>query len=227
MKSALLAAATAALFVAGPDASAHASATATIGGVTVTQSGSGPDFGLTNWFVSLDAGQSISRTFSYDVTMHTDGLPATRTWDNTTVFGCLPLHEVKCGPRPTGNELVEVYLETYRDDRVANPAMQFSGTIAIDRLDTSPGTESFEGSFTLTATNLGEGVQSDGIALFAAMWVDSSDSAPIPEPGNLSLALGGIAILLRRRLAAALTGTGRRFTFRQPWRQGPSLSEAP
>ena len=37
--------------------------------------------------------------------------------------------------------------------------------IAIDRLDTSPGTESFEGSFTLTATNLGEGVQSDGIAL--------------------------------------------------------------
>jgi len=227
MKTAFLAAATAALLLAGPHASAHASATATIGDVTVTQVGSGPNFGLMDWFVSLDAGQSVSRTFSYAVTMHTDGLPATRTWDYSTTFACLPLHEVKCGPRPTGDELAEVYIKTYRDDRAANPVMQFSGMISYDVLDTSPGTESFAGSFTLTATNLGEGVQFDDIALFAAVWVDSSDSAPIPEPGNLPLMLAGVAILLRRRLAPALTGAGRRRAVRHPGRHCPILAEAP
>lgn len=222
MKTALLAAATAALFLASPDASAHASATATIGGVTVTQAGSGPNFGITNWYVSLDTGESVSETFTYEVTMHTDGLPATRTWDHTTLFGCMPLHEFKCGPEPTGVELAEVYIKTYRDDRVANPFILFSGLISYDVLDTSPGTESFGGSFTLTATNLSVGVQSDAISLFAAMWVDSSDRAPIPEPGNLSLMLAGIAILLRKRLAPAVAVAGRRRTS-----QCSTLAEAP
>lgn len=226
MKTALLAAATAALFLAVPGARAHASATATIGDVTVSQVGSGANFGLVNWYVSLDTGESASETFSYAVTMHTDGLPATRTWDYSSPFACLPLHEVNCGPAPTGHELAEVYIKTYRDDRVANPFILFSGLLSEDVLDTSPGTESFAGTITLTATNLGEGVKSDGIVVFAAMWVDSSDRAPIPEPGSLPLMIAGSAILLRRRLALALTEAGRRRMFRHPGRHGPILAEA-
>ena len=222
MKTALLAAATAALFLASPDASAHASATATIGDVTVSQVGSGANFGLVNWYVSLDTGESASQTFSYAVTMHTDGLPATRTWDYTSPFACLPLHEVKCGPAPTGQELAEVYIKTYRDDRSASPFILFTGLISEDVLDTSPGTESFAGTITLTATNLGEGVKSDGIVVFAAMWVDSSDRAPIPEPGNLSLMLAGMAIQLRKRLAPALAVDRRRRTV-----QSSTHAEAP
>jgi hypothetical protein len=197
MKIALPAAIAAALALSSAGALAHASATADIGGISVTQDGSGANFGITFWQVSLGSFESTSRVFDYSVTLHTDALPATRTWDDSTLFACLPLHEMKCGPDATGMELVEAYLETYRDGREANPFITFSGIFADDLFYSAAGTETVSGSFTLTATNTGIGPQSDSINLFASLWVDSSDATPaVPEPGSLALGLAGLSAVL-------------------------------
>jgi len=197
MKIALTASVAAALLLAGPGAMAHASATAHIGDVSVTQDGSGANFGITFWQVSLGSFESASRVFDYSVTLHTDGLPATRTWDDSTPFACLPLHEMKCGPEATGMELVEAYLETYRDGREANPFIDYSGIFATDLFYSDAGSETVSGSFTLTATNTGLGPQSDSISLFASLWVDASEATPaVPEPGGLALGLTGLSAVL-------------------------------
>jgi len=206
MNHAVAAALAAALILAGSDAAAHASATAQIGDVSVSQDGSGPNFAITEWDVTLGTGESVSQTFSWSVTLHTDGLPATRTWDDGTVFGCLPLNEIKCGPAATGSELVEAFLQTYRDGRDANQFIDFTNTFTDDILYDSAGTQTLSGSFTLTATNTGVGPQSDSIGLFAALWVDSAGATPpVPEPGGLALAAVGLSTVL-----AALRRRGRR-----------------
>jgi len=206
MNHAVAAALAAALILAGSDAAAHASATVQIGDVSVSQDGSGPNFAITEWDVTLGTGESVSQTFSWSVTLHTDGLPATRTWDDGTVFGCLPLNEIKCGPAATGSELVEAFLQTYRDGRDANQFIDFTNTFTDDILYDSAGTQTLSGSFTLTATNTGIGPQSDSISLFAALWVDSADvTPPVPEPGGLALAAVGLSTVL-----AALRRRGRR-----------------
>jgi len=206
MNNAVAATLAAAMILAGSDAIAHASATAQIGDVSVSQDGSGPNFAITEWDVSLGTGESVSQTFSWSVTLHTDGLPATRTWDDGTVFGCLPLYEMKCGPAATGSELIEVFLQSYRDGRAANPFIDFTDTFANDILYDSVGTQTLSGSFTLTATNTGIGPQSDGIGLFAALWVDSAAATPpVPEPAGIALGIAGLATVL-----AALRRRGRR-----------------
>lgn len=210
MRIALSAAVATALALSSAAATAHAWATADIGDASVTQDGSGANFGSTFWNVSLGAGESVSQVFDYRVTMHTDALPASRNWEGS-VFICLPLFEVKCGPDPTGRELVEAYLETYQDGRVSNPFITFSGKFVDDLFFDSAGTETVSGSFTLTATNVGVGPQSDGIDLFASLWVDSNDAAVIPEPGGLALSLAGLSVVLaelrRRKRPAKPRGT--------------------
>ncbi|MET0382038.1 MAG: hypothetical protein ABW032_01320 [Burkholderiaceae bacterium] len=210
MKNVFPAALAAALAIASSGAAAHAWATADIGAVNVSQMDSGPNFGITNWNVSLATGESISQTFSYRITLHTDGLPAARTWDDSTQFACLPLLLAKCGPDATGAEQVEVFLDTYRDGRQANPFVSFTGTFSDDVFLTSAGTDTFAGDFTLTATNTGFGFQGDGIGLLAAIWVDSNGPVPtIPEPDKLTLGLAGLCTALlalrgKRRAIAAV-----------------------
>ena len=59
MNHAVAAALAAALILAGSDAAAHASATAQIGDVSVSQDGSGPNFAITEWDVTLGTGEGV------------------------------------------------------------------------------------------------------------------------------------------------------------------------
>ena len=206
MKRAITAGVAAALAFASTESWSTAWVTAQLGDVSVSQTGSGPNFAITPWFISLEDGESQSRTFSWSVTVHTDGLPATRTWDNTTLFGCMPLYQTKCGPDPTGSELVEAYLKVHRDGRSANQFITLSDNFEEDQVYAGVGTETFSGTFTLTATNIGGGGQGDELGLVAAVWVDSSDATPaVPEPGGVGLLLAGLSTVLagvhRRRRA--------------------------
>lgn len=207
MRHARTAMAAALLVLASTAASANAWVSAHIGDTSVSQNGSGPNFGITGWYVTLDTGESVSKTFDWSVTFYSDHLPATRTWDSGTIFGCMPVYELKCGPDPTGYELIEAYLETSRDGREANPFIDFTGTFTEDFLYNITGQQTASGSFTLTATNTGFGPQSDAIGLLAAVWVDASDQpAPIPEPAGLALTLAGLSLVAaagRKRRARA------------------------
>jgi len=206
MRIARSAAVAAALALSSATATAHAWATAQIGDLSLALDGSGTQFGITYWNVLLEPHESVSRVFDYSLGVHTDGLPATRTWESVPF--CEPLPEGKCGPDPTGRELVEADLETYQSSR-SNPWVTFSGGLIDDVIHDAAGTRTESGSFTVTATNVGVSPEASVIALFASFWIDSNDVAVIAEPDGLALSLAGMSVVLaqlRRRKRSANAG---------------------
>ncbi|MDP9123136.1 MAG: PEP-CTERM sorting domain-containing protein [Pseudomonadota bacterium] len=192
-KEAAIVAAT--LLASAPGALAHASATIDFAGIKLTQNGSGTNFAGTFFGTTLAAGQSISQQFNYTVQIVDNGLAADRAWST-----CLPLSLIDCGPAATGFEQVQVELQAFRDGREANPFIDFTGGPSQTVFDGISGqTATFSGTFTLTETNTDQfGQWGDTELLFAALWVDSHDMAPVPEPTALAAMLAGLALVGRR-----------------------------
>lgn len=194
MKRNFWAATAAFLMLAAGGAQAHAYADFTIGGVDVSQNSSGFNYALIWFGEPLAPGASLSRTFDYSIKLHTDGLPATRTWGGY----CSP--ESTCGPADDGQEHAQFdfFILQARD---ANPLVHFdiSDYPAFASNAVGPGqTLSYSGSFTITETvDFNAGDANAPVLIYAGTWVDSNDmSSPVPEPANgLLLLAGALAVI--------------------------------
>ena len=195
MRLTACAAIVAALLAASPHADASAWADISFAGLHVGGQGSGTSFDGFAFGVDLVGGQSFTEQFPYVITLHADGGPAQRDWD-----ACLPLSVFHCGPAATGSELVEFEFGS-AGSREASPFTdyQFSDappTLAIE----ADGTVTYRGTFSITETVAPFGsyfANSDGIFVWVATWIDSSDGAvlAVPEPGVSALMLLGLGML--------------------------------
>ena len=195
-----LAMAAAALALASSATIAHTTMDATFGPFSlVPQGGPGYTFGIMEFDVSLGPHESFSQTFSYSVTLHTDGLPADKGWQDWEE--CLPLPEAICAPAPTGHELAFVYGGLTSDDRNGN-TLDFTGSTGPWELGFEldhAGTVTYSGTFSIVAYNP-DPYQPGSTALFffAGDWRSSNDdpaAQPVPEPAEAALTLAGLGLL--------------------------------
>jgi hypothetical protein len=203
MKRTFLAAAAALTLSAGA-AQASAYVTGTWIGYDLSQSIGGANFVYSEPLgVPLQPGQTWSQTFDYSLTLHNDGLPAGRDWEDR----CVGLPGPICAPAADGQEMAHV---TFGAQITKEASGYFS--YSIDGLpwggdfDAAPGqTVSYSGTFTVTETVgpvvLDPFTQLDSLFLFAAAWVDSSSVSAVPEPSSTTLLLAGLVGLgiARRR----------------------------
>jgi hypothetical protein len=194
MRLTACAAIVAASLSASPQADASAWADVSFAGMHLSGQGSGAWFDATFFGRSVEPGGSYTQTFPYTITLHADGLPATRGWST-----CLPLTVTDCGPAPTGSELVEFEFGT-ENTRETSPFVSYymSGQPAsVVLLD--DGTATYSGTLSLTETIAPFGSyfpSTDYLTIWAAIWIDSGDALPaVPEPGESALMLLGLGVL--------------------------------
>lgn len=196
--------AAAALALGIPGAWAHAYVTGTWAGFDLSQAVGGANFVYVEPGVPLQPGQTWSQTFDYSLTLHNDGLPAGRDWEDR----CVGLPGPICAPPADGQEMAHV---TFGAQITKEASGYFSYSIAglpwDGDFDAAPGqTVSYSGTFTVTETAgpvvLDPFTHLDALFLFAGAWVDSSTVSAVPEPSSTALLLAGlvgIGISRRRR----------------------------
>lgn len=143
--------------------------------------------------ITLAAGQSIDLFYDYTVTLSDDGLPGP-----SYSLDCAPLHIELCAPfASSGYEgaLVDI-LVGYRDPRIANRFLSFSGAILNFSLPSNGIPEFFQtsGTIDLNIANLSSSTQSDYFGQYAFAFVDSNPLSPIPEPPSYVFLLAGLCV---------------------------------
>ena len=200
MKSTLLAGGlAAALASASCPAFAKAYVTGTFAGVHVGQVGSGWNGGyLGPVGVDLAPGDSQTFVYSFSVTLHTDGLPATRAWSDCATIP----YSMDCGAKPTGFETAQFDFDLFPPRDASGywnyaESGQFFGSLTAPA---GGGTATYTGAFTITetATKFRDQPfgQYDVIIPYAFAFVDS---APIPEAPTAALLVAGLGLLAARR----------------------------
>ncbi len=195
----------AALLVIGARADAHAYADISFDGLNVSGQGSGTWFDVLYFGHPLASGTSFTASFPYAITLHADGLPASRTWDF-----CIPLTEVDCGPPATGHEQV-AFDFGFEQTPEASPftSYQFSGLPTSLMVD-SAGTSTYRGTFSITESvaPFGTFQNLDYLVVWGATWIDSNNTLPaVPEPGAATLLL--LALGVFAHMSRAQTGRRR------------------
>jgi hypothetical protein len=140
--------------------------------------------------VDLQPLETVSRSFTYTVTLSDDGLPAFRV---DTI--CTPDHLSDCGPAPTGLEQAYALIEIGRDRRAidsdnvylddSNIVQSFQSITGMPR--------TYAGTLTYTATDTSEYMSQ--IARLQLMVYVLADVAPVPEPAPWLPALAGLAFV--------------------------------
>lgn len=140
--------------------------------------------------VDLQPLETVSRSFTYTVTLSDDGLPAFRV---DTI--CTPDHLSDCGPAPTGLERAYALIEIGRDRRAIDTNNAFiDDTNIIQTFQSATGVpRTYAGTLTYTATDTSEYLPQ--VAQLQVMLYVLADVAPVPEPPNREMALAGMAIL--------------------------------
>ena len=194
MRLTACAAIVAALLSASPHADASAWADVSFTGMHLGGEGSGAWFNATFFGRDVEAGGSYTETFPYTITLHADGLPASRWWST-----CLPMTVTDCGPAATGSELVEFEFGT-ENTRETSPFVSYymSGQ-PPSLVVTADGTVTYTGTLSLTETIAQFGSyfpSTDYLTIWAAVWIDSSDGVvAVPEPAETALMLAGLGML--------------------------------
>lgn len=196
MKRNFLAVVAAALALVGAPAWSHATVSARFGPISAGNDSSGWSFDYFRIDNMVPLGGSIALTYDYVVNVHIDGLSAARTWG-----GCIPTNGSWCGPKPTGEEQVEVdFFFVEARDGSADLAWGIKGGPPSSELFTAPGDYSLSGTFTVTATRGASDdpwSSDDNISLVVGTFDDSSPLSPVPEPAELTLLLAGLPLLKR------------------------------
>jgi hypothetical protein len=188
------------------NAHAAASASVTINGRTVSQTGSGSNlfplqlsesFYLYN--VQLGVGQSADFTFDYILHLRDDGLPVEMPQGSlaASVFSCVPLIITTCGPRYTGFEVAKLDFDVaYRDGRALNRWIE-ARTDGPSHVTRQTGGDSFadmlteSGTVHVHVTNTSITPESDSFLVYSAVWV-----LAVPEPQTWALMLIGLATVV-------------------------------
>jgi len=165
------------------------------------------DTNTANWnyqFLTVDvaAGQTVTRSWQYTVTVADDGLPALRTEDNV----CTPDFLSDCGPPATGFEQAYALIEIGRDHRDVNDDNAFleDGNLVQSFHSVTGDPHTFTGTLTWTGTNLSE--VRPQTAQLQVMLFALADVSAVPEPAGAALALLALLPLAaRRRRGPALT----------------------
>ena len=145
--------------------------------------------------VDLQALETVSRTFTYTVTLSDDGLPAFRV---DTI--CTPDHLSDCGPAPNGIGAGYALIEIGRDRRdidTDNAFIDDANIIQTFPFDKSP-PRTYAGTLTYTATDTSEYLPQ--VAQLQVMVFVLADVAPVPESPSCEMALAGMAFLVMTML---------------------------
>lgn len=202
MQRNVLAAIAAAFSILGSGAQAHAYVTGTFAGAPVSWSASGWNFFDPEPIgVDLAPGASQSWTFSYSITLHTDGLPATRNWEAT--LGCAQIpYGIDCGHSPDGVETAQFDFNLF-PPREASGYWNYSESGDFGGSLTAPvggGTATYTGSFTITetATTFRDSTfgSADMIYPYSIAFVDA---AAVPEVPASAMLIAGLGLLATRR----------------------------
>jgi hypothetical protein len=203
MQRNVLAAIAAAFSILGSGAQAHAYVTGTFAGAPVSWSASGWNFFDPEPIgVDLAPGASQSWTFTYSITLHTDGLPATRDWEGT--IGCPGIpYGVDCGHVPDGFETAQFDFSLF-PPREASGYWNYTESGDLSGSLTAPaggGTATYTGSFSITETATvfrdAEFGWADKLYPYGIAFVDAS---PVPELPPSVMLMAGLGLFgLRRR----------------------------
>lgn len=198
MRLTTCAAIVAAFLAASPHADASAWADVTFNGMRLSGQGSGARWDVFFFGQPVDAGQSFTEQFPYTITLHADGLPAARLWND-----CLPLSFTDCGPAATGSELVEFEFGTLRT-RETSPYVEYQMTGAPPAMAVEAnGTVTYSGVLSITESIPPTGTyfpSTDYLVIWAATWIDSADGVvSVPEPAAPGLMLAGLGLLAAMR----------------------------
>ena len=173
-------------------ASASASVQVTGAGIDVaaTVNTNTAEFNYGFFEVDLQPLETVSRSFTYTVTLSDNGRPAFRA---DTI--CTPDHLSDCGLAPTGLEQAYALIEIGRDRRnVDNDNVYLDDTNIVQSFQSITGMpRTYTGTLTYTATDTSEYMPQ--IARLQLMLYVLADVAPVPEPSSWLPASAGLAFL--------------------------------
>jgi hypothetical protein len=198
----LMAAAFAALTLVSEGAQARAYITGTFAGHPFSQTTSGWSYvDQEPVGVDLAPGASQTWTFNYTVTLHTDGLPATRDWEGTIGCPSIP-YGSDCGHTPDGYETAQFDFDIF-PPREASGYWNYTESGMISGSLTAPvgaGSVTYSGTFSITETattfrdepfGWADAVYPYGVAIV--------DAAPIPEAPTGAMIMAGLGFMALRR----------------------------
>jgi hypothetical protein len=176
--------------------------------VSVAVSTNTAAFYYTFFTVDLDPGQTVSRSFTYTVSLADDGLSAVRPPDDP----CTPDFLTDCGPPATGFEQAYALIEVGRDRRNVDEndfwVVDSSFQQSFHSVTGNP--RQFTGTITYTATDSSEFLaQSVQLQVMLYALADVHAVVAVDEAASWSLlALGLLPLLARRRAGGAVSRSG-------------------
>jgi hypothetical protein len=160
----------------------------------------------------LARGESFSQTFTYDLTLHNDGLQFPFGVDRSWQSDCSPFGNftAQCSPHFTTYELAEFDF-AFDVSQYGAQGIDYdvSGWPAGESVSAAPGqTVRFQGAFTITERNtLTDPMTPDPfvfntMCIHTAAWIDSVEAAPaasvVPEAATITQVLCGLMMLAAR-----------------------------
>jgi hypothetical protein len=148
--------------------------------------------------------ETVTRSFSYVVTVSDDGLPAFRV-DNV----CTPDYRSDCGPSPTGLEQAYALIEIGRDRRAVDDDNAFlDDANIVETFQSVTGMpRTYTGTLTYIATDTNQFLSQT--AHLQIMLYVLADVAAVPEPAPWGTAVTGLACIALARLRSRRRTTTR------------------